>query len=80
MLTTVPSANLATQNHLNFMASTFVRLPLAIIMVSTLHSLCQECIRKFLGQNCIKKQHCSAEQLHHFSYIHAGIRLSKQFY
>ena len=34
-----------SQNHLSF-------------MVLTLHSLCQECIRKFPGQHCIKDQHC----------------------
>ena len=30
-------------------------------MMSTLHSLCQECIRKFLGQYCIKDQHCTEQ-------------------
>ena len=28
-----------------------------------MHSLCQECVRKFPGQHCIKDQHC-AERFH----------------
>ena len=28
-------------------------------MASTLHSLCQDCIRKFPSQHCIKDQHCA---------------------
>ena len=39
-----------SQNQLGFMAS-------------TLHSLCQERIRKYPGQHCIKDQHC-AEHYH----------------
>ena len=36
-------------------------------MVSTLHSLCQECIRKLLGQHCIKNKHCVEQYKKEFS-------------
>ena len=47
-------------NWLRFTTWKFVRLTV-LITESTLHSLCQECIKKFTGQHCIKDQHC-AEQ------------------
>ena len=43
----------------------------------TLHSLCQDCIRKFLGQHCIIDQHC-AEQYYRILLVCARKQRTKK--